>query len=230
MVLQTYEAKVREPELRQAHINVPGYASMRLGWNGDRFAGQTVCRVPFEAVAPMNEAARFARLQFFVQSGLITTPRQASAFLDIPGISGSEFITSIDPQVRKARDENYMLAQGEPEIPATFDNHALHIEEHNAFRSSGAYRRLDDQARSLVDMHVQAHSTLAAEEAANQLLKAQFAPALALAAQADQPPGSMIPPAQPMGEPAVLGAQMGGTPQGPQGPPAPEAPKGPVEA
>lgn len=226
MILQTYEVNVPAEERRIARLNVPGFATMQIGWNGQSFAGQTIATVPFEAVAPINEAARFARLQFFVQSGLITTPRQASKFLDIPGLSGSEFITSIDPQVKKARDENYLLAQGEAEIPATFDNHAIHIEEHNAYRSSGAYRRLEPGPRRLVDMHVQAHSTLAAEETANQMLKAQFAPGLAQAAQADQPPGSALPPSQPMGEPSILGAQMGG---GDGQTPAPEPPTpGPV--
>lgn len=211
MTLQTYEAKVPEEETRQATVHVPGYVSEKFTWNGTSFAGQTIARVPFEAVAPINEGARWARAQALLAAKIITTPRQLSAFLDIPGVGG-EFITVIDPNVTKARRENYQLATGEPCIPAQFDDHAIHIEEHNAFRLSAQYERLDDQTRQLVDLHVQAHSTLAAEEAAQQQLKMQYAPMLAQAAQGTQPPGSMLPQTQAMPPTGVAGAEMGGAP------------------
>lgn len=223
MVLQTYEAKVKPPERRKASLTNPGYVSEQINWSGDELLGQTRCIVPYDAVAPLNEAARYARLQFFVQAGMITSPRAASAYLDVPGMAG-DFIEGIDPQVAKARRENYELMQGETCIPATFDDHAIHIEEHNTQRLSARYERSPDNIRQLIDTHVQAHSTMAAEEAAQQAMKAQYAPPLAAAAQASQPPGSAMPPGSSSPQ-ATLGASMGGTPEaGPSGPPSDQPP------
>jgi hypothetical protein len=84
MVLQTYEAKVKPPERRQALIPNKGQVGEQLDWSGDELMGQTTCRIPYDAVAPMNEAARFARLQFYVQAGIIS---RTSMFPACPAIS-----------------------------------------------------------------------------------------------------------------------------------------------
>lgn len=214
MILRTYEQNVGVDENRAATPNAPGaYVQEKFAWNGQSFAGQTVATVPYEAVAPMNEAARFARAMALVDRQVIQGGPQLSAYIDVPG--KQSMIERINPQVAKARRENYQLGSGEPCIPADFDNHAIHIEEHNIFRMSARYERSDERIRNLVDMHVQAHSTLAAEEAAEQLLKQQFAPPLAQAAQASQPPGSMLPGMEGglAPESAVLGAREGGNPE-----------------
>lgn len=227
MVLQTYETKVTAPESRRASVaSKGGPATENITWTGTDLMGQTNCKVPYDAVAPLNEAARYARLQFFVQAGMITSPAAASAYLDVPGMGGA-FIEGIDPQVAKARRENYEIMQGEVCIPREFDNHATHIEEHNKERLSSRYERATPELQKVMDTHVQAHATMAAEEAGQQALKMQYAPALAAAAQAGQPPGSAEPP--PSSSPqANLGASMGGAPEGgPEGPlPAPEVPSG----
>lgn len=216
MILKTYEKQVPAEEQRQARIDQPGYIAEKFKWNGQSFAGQTEARVPYDAVAPMNEAARFARGMAFLDRKIIQTPRQLSAYVDIPG--NSSFIEAIDPNVSKARRENYQMGLGEPEVPATFDNHQLHIEEHNAFRLSARYERLDQQARDLIDKHVQAHSNLAAEEAAKQQVRTETAPMLAQAANADQMPGTGTlgqeggMPQDIQSQQATMGQEMGGNP------------------
>ncbi len=92
-----------------------------------------------------------------------------------------DFIEGVDPQVAKARRENYEIMQGEVCIPRDFDNHAVHIEEHNAERLSARYERATPDLQHVMDQHVQAHSTMAAEEAGQQAMKMQYAPALAAA-------------------------------------------------
>jgi hypothetical protein len=213
MVLRTYEKLVPVEEQRSARINQPGYIAEKFKWNGESFAGQTYARVPYDAIAPMNEAARFARGMAFLDRKIIQTPRELSAYVDIPG--NSSFIEAIDPNVSKARRENYQMGLGEPEVPATFDNHQVHIEEHNAFRLSVRYERLDLQAKATIDKHVQAHSNLAAEEAAKQQYRAQAAPMLAQAANADQMPGTGTLGGMPMPQDAqsqqvTMGQDMGG--------------------
>jgi hypothetical protein len=228
MILQTYEMKVPVEEQRTARIDQPGYIAEKFKWNGQSFAGQTQARVPYDAVAPMNEAARFARGMAFLDRKIIQTPRQLSAYVDIPG--NSSFIEAIDPNVSKARRENYQMGLGEPMVPATFDNHQVHIEEHNAFRLSARYERLDQQMRDLIDKHVQAHSNLAAEEAAKQQARTEMAPMLAQAANADQMPGTGTlgmeggMPQDIQSQQVTMGEEMGGMSE-----PAPEASLGGME-
>ena len=217
MVLQTYERNVLTTEQRMARPDNPDASIQeRFFWNGSSFAGQTTAAVPYEAVAPLNEAARFARAMALMDREVIQGGTQLSAFLDLPG---TDFINRINPQVAKARRENYQLAQGEPCVPVDFDNHATHIEEHNVFRLSANYEQLDDAGRSLVDKHVQGHEMLAMEEMARQMFRMQNVPGMALAAQAAQPPGSATPmsPTDPGAMPqpmdAIVGEREGGDPE-----------------
>lgn len=222
MVLATYEQMVPQNSVRTATITEPGQISEKIIWDGSSFAGQTNARVPFDAVAPMNEAARFARGMAFLDRGIIQNPRQLSAYIDLPG--NTSIIESIDPNTSKARRENYMMATGEVAVPATFDNHQTHIEEHNNFRLTARYERLDDKTRQMIDMHIQGHSTLAAEEAAMQQARMMAAPMLAQSAGANQMPGEGTldaalgtpsgPPQQGAGPlDAQMGAEMGGNPE-----------------
>jgi len=212
MILRTYEVMVPADEQRKAILPEPGYISETFTWNGTSFAGQTRARGPYDAVLPINEAARFARGMELMDRKVINTPRQLSSYIDLPG--QANFIESIDPNVSKARRENYQMGLGEALVPATFDNHQIHIEEHNSFRLSGRYERLDDQTRGTLDQHVQAHMMYAAEEAAKQQFRMMNAPMLAQSAHQDQMPGSGTLEPQPMPMPAdgVMGAQMGGDP------------------
>lgn len=213
MVLKIYEKNVTEQ--RTATTGRPGYANQIAVWDGESFCGQTEARVPYDAVAPLNEAAKFARAMSMIQVGMITTPSQLAAYVDTG--NGKSFIEDINWHIAKARRENHAMSIGETMIPAAFDNHSIHIEEHNRFRSTADYERLDDRDRNIVDLHVQAHSTLAAEEMGDQALKAQFAPQLGMAAQAGQPPGSEMPgppgQSQANNAPGELGtAGSGGSP------------------
>lgn len=53
--------------------------------------------------------------------------------------------------------ENQLMEQGQMSMPRDFENHPLHIEEHNRYRKSDRYRRLPQQLQLLFDQHVQAH-------------------------------------------------------------------------
>lgn len=234
LVLRTLEEKVTEE--RTITLYEPGAKiAEKVRWTGESFEGQIIARVPYEAVAPMNDAARWARGLAMVDRQIIQGGRALAKYLDVEG--ANDFAAALDPQVEKARRENSQLALGEPCVPADFDNHQVHIEEHNDFRLSARYERLDEQARALVDMHVQAHSTLAAEEAALQMARLNQGQAAAMAAaQGSMPPGSgtldqilgvnaQAPsdPASPIS--ATLGAQTGGAPDE-MAPPGPDAEQG----
>jgi hypothetical protein len=197
LVLETYARKVTEP--RTATLMSPGQPNEQINWTGESFRGQTYARVPYAAIAPMNEAAKFARAITLRQVGMLQTESEFAAYVDMPG--EKSFVEDINFHIAKARRENQEMAVGEVNIPAEFDEHSIHIEEHNRYRSTADYERATPEIRQVFDLHVQAHSTLAAEEAAEQMLKMQFAPGLAEAAQAGQPPGSRIPSATPEAAP-----------------------------
>jgi hypothetical protein len=124
-----------------------------------------------------------------------------------------DFIEAIDSDIAKARRENYEMMTGEVCVPRDFDDHTKHISEHNIERRSARYERASPQQQAVLDKHVQAHSTMAAEEMGAQMLKMQHAPGLAEAAQANEPPGSAQPPPTTTPQ-ATMGAQMGGNANG----------------
>lgn len=208
MVLEVYEAKVTEG--RQAKVSMPGQRPEVVGWTGKSLAGQTDAEVPLESVQPRS---RTVSLQLAVQlAQLYPGQLPLSIFANIAELPGQDdLIAGLDPNVEKARRENHEMGIGIVCVPADFDNHATHIDEHNRFRLSARYESLPDQMREAVDQHVQAHQTLAAEEAGAQAAKAAVNPALAAAAQGGQPPGSA-------GGPPTMPAPMQ-APGGPQGAP-----------
>jgi len=176
----------------------------------------------------MNEAAKFARAVTLKQIGFLATESAFAAYVDMPG--EKSFVEDINWNIAKARRENQSMSLGEVPVPAAFDDHSVHIEEHNRYRSSADYENLPEEQRQVVDMHVQAHSTLAAEEAAEQLMKQMYGdPSLAMAAQAGQPPGSMRPESPQQGEQTMANNSprpegIVNPPESPGEPPSPTPP------
>lgn len=210
LVLKTYEAKVQPPERRTARITGP--ITERVSWDGTSFLGQCYARVPYDAVAPISEAGRWAKALALLDRKVISDPRAFSAYVDLPG--QASLIEAVNVDVAKARRENHEMMFGETCIPLIEDNHAIHINEHRAEMMSGRFERADEATQNRLRLHMQAHATLAAEEMGAQALKAEFAPPLALAAQANQPPGSAIPDqaSQVLPQSGVMGGLMGGNP------------------
>ena len=217
LVLQTLAHKATEA--RTARLERPGQVPELVRWTGAELAGQTTASVPLDAVSPSSRSAQLQKGLLLLDKGIFGPPGDPATskrfleFVDMPG--GSDVDEAVDFHSAKAQRENYELKLGEVRIPADFDDHAKHIAEHNRFRCSDSYERAPAEIRDLVDTHVLTHETLAAEEAARQVLKGAVSPALAGAAQAHEPPlaGEPIPAdpndpaaADPAGVPAVPGA------------------------
>ena len=215
--LQIAEAKVTEP--REARVDRNGQVPDAMRWTGEDFAGQTVAHVPLEAVQPRSRLASFEMAKELKGVYPDMPLRVFTALADIPG--ADDVTEALDPDIARARRENHQMAAGVPALPEQWDNHALHIEELNRFRKSAAYEDLDDDRRELFDLHAQAHDVLAAEEMARQVARAMVSPALAAAAQADEPPLAGEPPQLPV--PGVNDPTT--APQGdPNGPPVEDQP------
>lgn len=118
---------------------------------------------------------------------VITDPRMLLRLLQFPG--ADTMIEALNVDARQAQTENDLLATGEIVQVHTWDNHAVHIPEHNDYRKGEDYRKLeravaagDQQAvktKAAIDAHVDLHVQM---QAAQQM---QQAPAQGT----PQPPG-----------------------------------------
>lgn len=186
MVLMLHQAQVTEKRVLTV---TDGMVPMRDEWKGSDIAGQTRIHIPLDAVVPRSKAAQAAFADKAMEMGLIETVAQYARVAELPG--QDDLIAAADPDVAKARRENAAFVMGEVPLPAPFDNHEAHIPEHNDFRKTTRYELLSAEERQVVDDHVQAHETIAAEEAGRAQSQYAAAPALAAAPNAD---GSMFDP------------------------------------
>lgn len=209
MCAALYEKNATEG--RSARVAYDEGVVAKVRWTGKDLMGQTDVVVPLEAIIPRSREAARARAMEMLKLGAIKTLDEFELIADI---SPRDRITvQVEPAKAKARRENHHLSRGVPLMPADFDDHAVHIDQHNRFRMTETYELLDEDERSIVDDHVQAHENLAAEDAAKKLGQNAISPALAAAPEANQGaplPGPM--PGIPMGPPPddAMPPQLGG--------------------
>lgn len=225
LVLKLYENKVKET--RTSRVRTQGRIPEVVNWTGKSLAGQTVVSVPMDAVMPRSRAAMLSFAERMLTIGVLPKDRP-DVFARIADIPDQDYmLEGIDPDAAKALRENHLLSIGQAPAAANFDNHSIHIIRHNIFRKSARYETMDPEIRELVDLHVQGHETLAAEQMGEQLLKSQVSPALSAAPTADEAaplPEGIVPMGAAGGPaPAPLGgpdqpsegtATQGGSPEG----------------
>lgn len=160
-----------------------------------------------------SRAARQEQVLNMWDQGIITDKEIMAELLDLP-------ISSVSPSnsfdIKLARNENFTIATGVAVVPNSWDNHEIHLREHNNYRKSADYAMLDTETKNKFEMHCELHDELEIQQLGKQLQKQQMAAAVAQGAGFQQP-------AQP-------GAEPGQTPPG--GAPAPggaPGPGGPVQ-
>lgn len=184
MVLELYASQV--DETRTSMVRTPGEPPEAVNWSGKDLVGQTTAQVPQDAIIPRNRAAQQAQAEKLMQMGLITDLETYAALAELP--DQKALLDRARPDVAKARRENYMMALGNVQIPAEFDDHQVHITEHNVFRKSVRYERLGPDVRAMIDDHIQAHATDAAEKAGMARAGAAVDPLAATIPQPDSRP------------------------------------------
>ncbi len=193
MVLQLYSSEVKET--RTSMVATPGFAPETVRWTGRELQGQTQAVVPEDAIVPISKAAAMATADKMMQMGLITTIEEYATQASLPG--QRHLLERTRPDAAKARRENADMAVGMVAVPADFDDHAIHIAEHNVFRKSAKYERSKPEVRGIIDTHIQAHETMAAELAGKSRQAAAIDPMLATAPTGDSRPTitpDMLPP------------------------------------
>jgi hypothetical protein len=121
-------------------------------------------RCDVTSVMPESRAARLARVESLIKLGALNPQVDKSEILRLMEFGNIESLwMDTEPQVRRAQRENRRLAKGQPQPIATFDEHELHVVEHNKFRSGTEYESFDPMTRMIIDMHVEEHLQAIAE-------------------------------------------------------------------
>lgn len=199
LALRLYEEKVTEP--RKASIQTTGQVPETIRWTGEALAGQTRAIVPLDAVMPRSKAAQLAMARELWDRQIIQDPKEFARIADLP--DQEDLLEGTDMDAAKAIDENHLMAIGDIQIPADFDDHEIHIVEHNRFRKTKRYRAMSAAIQAIYDDHVQAHETMMAEEMGLEFAKMQANPAMAAVATSS---GTKLPPGMVPG----MGGQQGG--------------------
>jgi hypothetical protein len=165
----------------QSHDDAPE----EVRYRAEDIAEHPIVHIPLDAVMPKSQAAvqdmmlRFA--QSFPQMFQTLGPSQLATILQVP--DPFAFTYTGDPQVDLATWENGRMVAGaddfEVEI-ADWHDHDIHVQEHNRIRASASYRNAPPEVRKYIDLHIDAHAKLAAEQMAMQqqqmMMQQQVAP------------------------------------------------------
>jgi hypothetical protein len=229
-VLELWEANV--PEQRTARVQNETGIPYVTNWTGRQLRGQTRATVPLDAVLPHSRVA----LQAWIMSigekfpqAMPQNPAVLARMMDLP--SSAMFGEMADADVAQAISENHLMSVGivpaledDDPFPQEYDNHAVHIAEHNRLRKSRAYIYAPPEVRRIVDAHIVAHEQLARDQAIDQAELNAARPGAGALPQANEPAGSAVPPDFMERQAAALGSPPapGGMPALPPGPaPAP---------
>jgi len=113
-----------------------------------------------------SHAGRADLLTRLWELGVIRDPDLMAQLLEMPFPS---FAAPKALDQREARNENIEMARGTAIVPNSWQDHAVHIREHNDFRKSQEFTTLDDEPRQIFEFHVQNHEMLMQQELMKQL-------------------------------------------------------------
>jgi hypothetical protein len=142
-----------------------------------------------------TRVAREDRVFKLIEVGLLQDPIRIAQILEIPV---PHLVDASLYDTRLARNENIKIAEGQDEdgkpgtpiTPNSWDNHDIHIREHNNFRKTIEFQLLDPEIKQKFEYHVQQH-----EQLQMQMLQLNAQKAQLLAAATNPPPPPPPPPA-----------------------------------
>lgn len=197
LTLQTYRHHVGDAKAQTMVERDSG--PVLVEWTQDDIDEEPKVRVPLESVMPRSQAATRSELVSIAQAfPSVQAAMDVDTTARVLGMGDLHAaFRALDPDAQKADRENEAMLSGQPAVPDDWDEHAKHILRHNAFRSSPDYEAMPEQARALVDAHVEAHERL--------MMDAQMEEAMRAMAMMPPPPGTpeLGPPPGAPGEPPI---------------------------
>lgn len=162
-------------------------------FRGDRAKPGQRIQITMGTGLSRSRAAREDQVYKLLDAGIIQDPETAAELLDLP-------VGQVTPNkaadIRLARNENFTMAEGEAIAPNSWDDHAIHLREHNTYRKSAEFTALDNETKQKFEFHCDTHEKLQVVELSKQAQKAQIM-AAAGAPPTTAPPQSA--PAAPAG-------------------------------
>lgn len=144
-----------------------GIAEVKKFKGGQVSPGQRV-NVTMGTGLARSRAAREEQVINMWDRGIVSDPETVAELLDLP-------VGAISPNkahdIRLARNENFTLADGKAVAPNGWDDHAIHIREHNNYRKSTEFLGLDEESKNKFAFHVETHETLEMEFLQKELQK-----------------------------------------------------------
>lgn len=224
MFLQIQEKMVKET--RRGSVQV-GRFPQEFEWTGADLKGQTTAHVPVESVMPRSKAMMRQFAGELFDRGLIKSLEEYLKISEAPGYLNTLY--SVNPDLAMATEENHLMSTGQVCLPKEWEDHIIHMETHNRFRKSAAYAQLGKKDKDLIDTHIEAHRTAAAQELGKQRVGQTLDPQLPMIDQAANSAQPVLPPDALMGgappepeapTPPAMEAMMNGSPVPPGLPPA----------
>lgn len=91
--------------------------------------------------------------------------------LKLLDVGGPLPLTSDARDTMLARNENFDMARGTAVVPNSWDNHPIHIKEHNDFRKTNAFKLLGNREKALFEFQVRTHEALFLRELEKQAMQ-----------------------------------------------------------
>lgn len=133
-------------------------------------AGQRV-RVTMGTGLARSRAAREEQVYRMAELGIIDDREVIAELLDIP-------VGTISPSkahdIRLARNENITIANGEAVKPNSWDDHGIHLREHNDYRKTQEYLMASDDVKQKFEYHCVTHEEMEMEQLQKAAAKAQL--------------------------------------------------------
>jgi hypothetical protein len=143
--------------------------------NKDGLRQNTNFTIQIGSSTPKSLAAKQAFIMELIKMGIVP-PDKGLRYLEMSEISRLYEELQID--TRHAQRENLLFQQGVDAPVNTWDNHLMHINEHDNFRKGQIYETLDPQIQAMLEQHVQNHKRFI-------LVQKGFPPQVAMAQQLD---------------------------------------------
>lgn len=150
-----------------------------LEFNKSSIKDNTDLRVEAGSATPRSRAAKQAFIMELAQNGIIP-PDRVLRYLGMA--ETGRMYEEFQVDTRQAQRENVRMSEGDIEEidlgdgqpirmlpPNSWDDHLVHIHEHNTFRKKQAFEALDDEAKQQFEQHVQLHTQVIQQ----QMMQAQ---------------------------------------------------------
>ena len=123
--------------------------------------GHTDIQVVAGSLAPRSTAAKQASVLEFIKLGVVPPEIGLKYF----AMSESDAMyNEIHVDVNQAKRENLRLARGEFFEHNEWDNHIIHVQEHDLFRKSQEFELLDEKTKEKFSAHVDMHKMTEVQE------------------------------------------------------------------